>query len=102
MRPGRSHSTRKKPEHRPHRSNNCKMKRVPGVNDTSEQIRFATVATATDVHEILDLQAHNLPASLTPETMASQGFVTVRHDLSVLLRMNDAAPAVIAKADGRV
>ena len=34
--------------------------------------------------------------------MASQGFVTVRHDPAVLQRMNEAAPAVIAKAGGRV
>jgi hypothetical protein len=73
-----------------------------GVTDSSEEIRFATVATAIEVHEILDLQAHNLPSALTPETMASQGFVTVRHDPSVLLRMNEVAPAVIAKAGGRV
>jgi hypothetical protein len=69
---------------------------------TPSHIRFATVATASDVHEILDLQAHNLPGALTPETMATQGFVTVRHDPSVLLRMNEVAPAVIAKAAGRV
>jgi GNAT superfamily N-acetyltransferase len=34
--------------------------------------------------------------------MASEGFVTVRHDPSVLLRMNEAAPAIIAKAAGHV
>ena len=67
-----------------------------------QPIEFATVSTADEVREILELQARNLRAALTPESMASQGFVTVRHDPAVLLRMNQAAPAVIAKAAGRV
>ncbi len=63
--------------------------------------QFSTVSTVNDVREILELQAANLPAALTPAAMATQGFVTVRHDASVLQRMNDAAPAIIAKVDGR-
>jgi GNAT superfamily N-acetyltransferase len=65
-------------------------------------IRFGTVSSAGEVREILELQAANLPSSLTPETIAREGFVTVRHDPSVLQRMNDAAPAIVARADGRV
>ncbi len=65
-------------------------------------IEFATVSTADEVREILELQAGNLRSALTPETMASQGFLTVRHDPAVLLRMNAAAPGIIAKAGGRV
>jgi hypothetical protein len=68
----------------------------------SHAIEFATVSTEDEVREILELQAGNLRAALTPETMASQGFVTVRHDPSVLLRMNHAAPAIIAKSAGHV
>ena len=69
---------------------------------TTETIEFTTVSSADEVRELLALQAKNLPAALTAEEMASQGFVTVRHEPSVLLRMNEAAPAVIAKAGGRV
>ncbi|RPI53030.1 MAG: GNAT family N-acetyltransferase [Acidobacteria bacterium] len=65
-------------------------------------MQFATVSTAAEVQQILDLQARNLPASLSAEQMASQGFVTVRHDPAVLLRMNEAAPAAVAKAGGQV
>lgn len=65
-------------------------------------VEFITVSTAREVDEIHALQAANLVSALTPETIASQGFVTVRHDPSVLLRMNQVAPAIIAKADGRV
>ena len=65
-------------------------------------IEFTTVSNQDEVCEILDLQAGNLPSALTPRTMASEGFVTVRHDAAVLQRMNAAAPAIIAKAAGRV
>lgn len=72
------------------------------MHRTDDAIRFATVSSPADVRQILDLQARNLPASLSAETMASQGFVTVRHEPAVLQRMNEAAPAVIAKADDQV
>ena len=59
------------------------------IRDAAERalpgpIQFATVSTADEVREILELQAENLPSALTPETMATEGFVTVRHDASVL------------------
>ncbi len=65
-------------------------------------IHFTTVSNAGEVRQILDLQAANLPSALTSDTMASQGFVTVRHDLDVLARMNETAPAIIAKDADRV
>ena len=68
----------------------------------TDSIQFTTVSTPDDVSGILDLQVRNLPSALTPQTLASQGFVTVRHDESVLRRMDEAAPSIIAKAGGRV
>jgi hypothetical protein len=68
----------------------------------TKAIRFTTVSTASEVDEILDLQAANHPSALTPERIASQGFVTVRHEPAVLQRMNDMAPAIIARAANRV
>jgi hypothetical protein len=65
-------------------------------------IELTTVSTADEVTGILELQAANLPAALTPETLARDGFVTVRHEPSVLRRMNETTPAVIAKAHNRV
>jgi ribosomal protein S18 acetylase RimI-like enzyme len=65
-------------------------------------IQFTTVASAGEVAQILDLQAANLASALTPDRLASQGFVTVRHDVDVLRRMNAATPAVIAKDGERV
>jgi GNAT superfamily N-acetyltransferase len=67
-----------------------------------DPIEFTTVSNSDEVGEILDLQARNLPSALTPRTMAAEGFVTVRHDIAVLQRMNAAEPAIIAKAAGRV
>ena len=62
---------------------------------------FTTVSIPEEVLQILDLQEKNLAVSLSAETMASQGYVTVRHDPAVLQRMNEAAPAVIAKDGGK-
>ena len=67
-----------------------------------DAIEFTTVSNPDEVSEILELQARNLPSALTPRAMATEGFVTVRHDAAVLRRMNEAAPAIIAKAAGRV
>lgn len=67
----------------------------------TRQLQFTTVTTPVEVQQILDLQAQNLAPALSAEAIASQGFVTVRHDPDVLQRMNDATPAIIAK-DGDV
>lgn len=65
-------------------------------------ILYSTVASADEVRQILELQAENLPSNRTPETLTSQGFVTVRHEPSVLLRMNEVAPAIVAKAGDHI
>ncbi|TNE48622.1 MAG: GNAT family N-acetyltransferase [Bacteroidetes bacterium] len=64
-------------------------------------IRFTTVQSLADVEKILQLQAANLPGQLDPDTLRSQGFVTVRHEPDVLRRMNEVYPSVIA-LDGDV
>lgn len=64
----------------------------------SAAIHFTQVTDPAEVRQILDLQAQNLAANLSPETRRQQGFVTVRHQPEVLLRMNQAYPSVIAKA----
>ncbi len=62
------------------------------------EIVYTQVFNDSEVQQILDLQAQNLAASLTPEAIASQGFVTVKHDPEVLREMNRVYPSVIAKA----
>ena len=61
------------------------------------RVHFTTVSTTKELQQIIELQKRNLPAALTPEDLTSQGFVTVRHDLDVLQRMNRAYPSVVAK-----
>jgi L-amino acid N-acyltransferase YncA len=68
----------------------------------ADSIEFTTVSTPAEVSEILELQAANLSSALTADAMARDGFVTVRHDPAVLQRMNEAAPAIVAKVEGRV
>lgn len=65
-------------------------------------IRYTTVQHEQDVRQILELQAANLPSAISTETAHSQGFVTVRHEPEVLLRMNRAYPSVIAKDGERL
>ncbi|MBD2704066.1 GNAT family N-acetyltransferase [Spirosoma sp. BT702] len=60
-------------------------------------LHITTVQSEADVQGILDLQQANLRRNVSTDLQASQGFVTVEHDPAVLLRMNQAAPSVIAK-----
>jgi GNAT superfamily N-acetyltransferase len=66
------------------------------------QIHFVTVSNADEVRQMSELQAANLPSALAPDRLASEGFVTVCHDLDVLQRMSEAAPGIIAKDGDRV
>jgi hypothetical protein len=68
----------------------------------SGPMHFTTVSDTDEVHQIFELQAANLPSALTPDRMARQGFVTVRHARDVLQLMSEAAPGIIAKDGERV
>ena len=59
-------------------------------------------AELADLPAVLQLQRKNLSRSLTPEEIASQGFVTVEHTLDVLLRMHELEPSIVAESDGAV
>ncbi|WP_420146765.1 GNAT family N-acetyltransferase [Spirosoma sp.] len=58
---------------------------------------ITTVQSEADVQGILTLQQANLRKNVPPSVQLDQGFVTVEHDPNVLLRMNQAAPSIIAK-----
>ncbi|GAB4027935.1 GNAT family N-acetyltransferase [Spirosoma koreense] len=58
---------------------------------------ITTVQSDADVQGILTLQRANLRKNVPLVTQLDQGFVTVEHDPIVLMRMNQAAPSVIAK-----
>jgi hypothetical protein len=60
-------------------------------------IHTSTIRHDEDVRQVLALQQANLPANISAETAASQGFVTVQHNFELLKKMNDAIPQVIAR-----
>lgn len=53
--------------------------------------------TDAELNQILTLQAANHKDNLSVQRKAESGFVTVRHDLELLKKMNAAAGQVIAK-----
>lgn len=58
--------------------------------------------TLDELNQILDLQSRNHVHTLTAEERSMNGFVTVRHDLELLTKMNDSAKQIIAVDDGKV
>ena len=65
-------------------------------------LTITTVQSDADVQGILALQQANLRKNIPVNVQVEQGFVTVEHDPALLLRMNQAAPSVIAKDGGTV
>lgn len=65
-------------------------------------IEFTIVSNQTELRQILKLQQQNLPDNLSEIDKKEQGFVTVRHDLEILQKMNDVHPHIIAKNDNKI
>lgn len=65
-------------------------------------IVYTTSKTDKDLLQILELQKNNLPAGLTSEQIAAEGFVTVSHSFGDLQKMNSIEESIIAKDDDRV
>lgn len=63
---------------------------------------ITTVQSEADVQGILALQQANLRKNVPVDVQLAQGFVTVEHDPAVLMRMNQAAPSIIAKDGEKV
>jgi len=58
--------------------------------------------TIQDLQQILHLQNENLIQNLDEIEIRSQGFVTLRYDLTILEQMHRLAPSVIIKDDDKV
>lgn len=69
--------------------------------DADAPVRFRPLAGDSEIEAVLRLQAANHPSALSAEAIASQGFVTVRHEPDVLRRMSQVAPGIVAVADER-
>jgi predicted GNAT superfamily acetyltransferase len=74
----------------------------PSFNIFMIMIVYTTSKTDKDLLQILELQKNNLPAGLTSEQIATQGFVTVSHSFGDLQKMNSIEESIIAKDDDRV
>ncbi|MGB4771184.1 MAG: GNAT family N-acetyltransferase [Chitinophagaceae bacterium] len=61
-----------------------------------------TKAKDADLQGILSLQQANLKQHLSPEEVASQGFVTVVHDMDLIKRLNDQENHIIARDGDKV
>jgi predicted GNAT superfamily acetyltransferase len=64
-----------------------------------ETVIFQTAKTEADLLGILELQSEN---HLEQISSTEEGFVTVKHDLQLLKKMNELAPHVIAKVGEKV
>ncbi|WP_299155967.1 GNAT family N-acetyltransferase [uncultured Tenacibaculum sp.] len=65
-------------------------------------IHYKTTTTNEELEQILYLQANNLPQNLTPIEKKEQGFVTVHHTFSLLKKMHNIHPHIIAKDKEKV
>lgn len=65
-------------------------------------ITYGVSTTEEDLKGILELQQINLPQNISNEELESQGFVTVKHDLNLLTRMNSPYQHIIAKEEDKV
>ncbi|MEW7289816.1 GNAT family N-acetyltransferase [Aquimarina sp. 2304DJ70-9] len=67
-----------------------------------KKIDYTCTSTIDELEQIIQLQHHNLPSSISITEKQKEGFVTVQHDLDILKRMNDLQPHIIAKDDDNV
>lgn len=63
---------------------------------------YAQAATQSELEQILQLQQINVSESISENELKDQGFVTVKHDLSLLQAMKDACPHIVAKSENKV
>lgn len=59
--------------------------------------RFGPAESDTDLRTILEIQRNNSPEVLSEQEQREQGFVTVRHTLDLLQRMNETFPHTVAR-----
>ncbi|MDJ1496421.1 GNAT family N-acetyltransferase [Cytophagaceae bacterium DM2B3-1] len=55
------------------------------------------LSTDDEIEQLLKLQHKNLARNNSPQTIESQGFVTVEHTFDLLKQMNQAEPQIVAR-----
>ena len=63
---------------------------------------LSTAHTKTDFQQILDLQNRNIESALSPTEVQSEGFVSARHTVELLEKMNAPHPHIIAKSGDQI
>jgi ribosomal protein S18 acetylase RimI-like enzyme len=72
------------------------------TNHMMDSVNIEIAKNDQDLEQILKLQEQNLIQNLSMEKRSEQGFLTVKHDLETLRKMNSSAGQIIAKAGDRV
>lgn len=65
-------------------------------------IQYDIANRLRDLEQIQQLQEQNVPQSISSDELKSQGFVTARHDVSLLEKMNRPYPHIVARSQGNV
>lgn len=65
-------------------------------------IKYTTASTDSELQQIITLQTLNLPVTISENEMKKEGFVTVKHDIELLTKMNQKQPHIIAKKEDAV
>lgn len=60
-------------------------------------ITYTSLSSKSEIEQLLRLQQSNRPENITPEVLASQGFVTVVHTPELMQEMNSRIGQIIAK-----
>lgn len=60
-------------------------------------VSIRTSESAEDILAVLTLQKENPRENIFSDEQITDGFLSLKHEPHVLRRMNDAAPAIIAK-----
>ncbi|MEZ4874386.1 MAG: GNAT family N-acetyltransferase [Flavobacteriaceae bacterium] len=65
-------------------------------------ITYSLSQSQEELEQILSLQQANLGEQLSIQEKQQEGFVTVKHTLEMLKKLNQVCPHIIAKWEGRV
>lgn len=65
-------------------------------------IVYDNARNEADFEQILILQSANLPEVVAKEDVSTQGFVTLRHDVALLKKMNEPYPHIVARDEEKI
>ncbi len=65
-------------------------------------VHFTTSKSKQDFQQILDLQNRNVEEALTSSEVEKEGFVSARHSVELLEKMNAPYPHIIAKSNDQI